>query len=181
MKIYTLTGDDGSTSLSGGRRIPKHSLRVEAYGSIEELTSWIGLLRNVIHEPENNEMLLTIQDNLMKCEAVVAADSDNRSVIVMLPPETSVTMLETSIDRMQNDLPLLKHFVIPGGNITVSYCHIARTVCRRAERSVLRLKNDEFVPEIINKFLNRLSDYLFVLARTITYKADSQELKWPLE
>ncbi|HEX2922028.1 MAG TPA: cob(I)yrinic acid a,c-diamide adenosyltransferase [Bacteroidales bacterium] len=180
MKIYTLTGDDGSTSLSGGRRVPKQSLRVEAYGSVEELTSWMGLLRDVIPEPRIKELILSIQDNLMKCEAVLSSGDKDRFVIIP-PEEDCLKILETTIDEMQNELPLMKNFIIPGGDKTVSFCHIARTVCRRAERSVLRLKSEEFVPDIINKYLNRLSDYLFVLARFVAYNADVQEHRWPLE
>jgi cob(I)alamin adenosyltransferase len=180
MKIYTLTGDDGTTSLSGGRRIPKHDARVEAYGSVDELIAWIGLLRS---QPENNsrkDFLVYIQDQLMATAAVLASDPENPSGKTLLPGSDCVAIVETEIDKIEIELPPIHSFVLPGGNIVVSHCHIARCVCRRAERSVIRLKATEYVPEIVLKFLNRLSDYLFVLSRKICIELDNEEIKWPL-
>jgi cob(I)alamin adenosyltransferase len=178
MKIYTLTGDDGTTSLSGGRRVPKHSLRVEAYGSVDELISWIGLLRDHKENLARKELLIYIQGQLMRCAAALAWDRENDKSKKLLPDAGSISVLEKEIDKMEEKLPQLKNFILPGGSIIVSYCHIARCVCRRAERAVLRLNESEESPEIVNKFLNRLSDYLFVLARTICLELDNEEIKW---
>jgi len=178
MKIYTLTGDDGTTSLSGGRRVPKHSLRVEAYGSVDELIAWIGLLRSYRENRERKELLIYIQDQLMRCAAGLASDPENRNSKKILPDSDSITVLEKEIDKMEDSLPPLKNFILPGGNILVSYCHIARCVCRRAERTVLKLNEAERSPEVINKFLNRLSDFLFVLSRKVSLEIDNEEIKW---
>jgi cob(I)alamin adenosyltransferase len=179
MKIYTLTGDDGTTSLSGGKRVPKHCLRVEAYGSVDELITWIGLLRSY---PENNKrtnFLIYIQDQLMAAAAALSNDPDNIKNKSVLPDSDCIINVETEIDRMEADLPELRSFVLPGGNVIVSHCHIARCVCRRAERSVLRLKEAESTPDIVVKFLNRLSDYLFVLSRKLSLELDNEDIKWP--
>jgi cob(I)alamin adenosyltransferase len=178
MKIYTLTGDDGTTSLSGGRRVPKHSIRVEAYGSVDELIAWIGFLRDHIENHKRRELLIFIQNQLMKCAAALAYDSKNSNSKKILPDEDSVSVLEKEIDQMEETLPSLRNFILPGGNILVSYCHIARCVCRRAERAVSRLNKTEESPEIVNKFLNRLSDFLFVLSRKIALELDIEEIKW---
>jgi len=177
MKIYTLTGDDGTTSLSGGRRVPKHSLRVEAYGSVDELIAWIGLLRDHKENLKRKELLVYIQGQLMICAAALAHDCENINSRNLFPDSDCVSLIEKEIDIMEETLPSLKNFILPGGNILVSYCHIARCVCRRAERAVLRLKEAEESPEIVNKFLNRLSDYLFVLSRKIGLELDTEEIK----
>jgi cob(I)alamin adenosyltransferase len=178
MKIYTLTGDDGTTSLSGGRRVPKHSVRVEAYGSVDELIAWIGLLRDHKENQKRKELLIYIQDQLMKCAAALACDYQNSNSKKILPDPECVLVIEKEIDIIEETLPLLNSFIFPGGNVLVSYCHIARCVCRRAERSVSRLNETEESPEIVNKFLNRLSDFLFVLSRRITLDLDIEEIKW---
>jgi cob(I)alamin adenosyltransferase len=178
MKIYTLTGDDGTTSLSGGRRVPKHSPRVEAYGSVDELIAWIGLLRDHGDNSGRKEILVYIQNQLMRCAAGLAWDSSNPNSKKILPEENCLVLIEKEIDAMEAELPSLKNFILPGGSILVSYCHIARCVCRRAERTVLRLNQDEESPVIVNKFLNRLSDYLFVLARAVSKELDNEEIKW---
>lgn len=174
MKIYTRTGDDGNTSLSGGERIPKYHPRVEAYGSVDELISWIGLLRDLKENFTRKDRLLYIQEQLMKCVAALAAGNDKVASAKILPDENCILFLEEQIDKLEEKLPPLKKFIIPGGNISVSYCHIARCVCRRAERAVLRLGSAEKIPESVPVFLNRLSDYLFVLARIICHEADNQ-------
>jgi cob(I)alamin adenosyltransferase len=178
MKIYTLTGDDGTTSLSGGRRVPKHSLRVEAYGSVDELIAWFGLLRDHKENLKRRELLIYIQIQLMKCAAALAYDSKNNTGKKILPDPDCISVIEKEIDLLEETLPPLKNFILPGGNILVSYCHIARCVCRRAERAVLRLNKTEESPEIVNKFLNRLSDFLFVLSRKISLELDIEEIKW---
>jgi len=180
MKIYTLTGDDGTTSLSGGRRVPKHSLRVEAYGSVDELIAWIGLLRDHNENSSRKDLLIYIQDQLMRCAAGLAYDSENSRSREILPLPECISVLEKEIDKMEESLIPLRNFILPGGNIVVSHCHIARCVCRRAERAVLRLNEAEGSPELIYKFLNRLSDYLFVLSRKIGLESGSEEVKWSI-
>lgn len=178
MKIYTRTGDDGTTSLSGGRRLPKQHIRIEAYGTVDELIAWIGMLRG--HKENNNrkEILLYIQDQLMASAAALAYDNKNPSGKQILPDPGCVSLLEKEIDKMETSLTPLSSFILPGGNIAISHCHIARCVCRRAERAVLRLNESEYSPEIVNKFLNRLSDYLFVLSRLLSLELDNEEVKW---
>ncbi len=178
MKIYTLTGDDGTTSLSGGRRVPKHSLRVEAYGSVDELIAWIGLIRVQANGTERSNILLYIQDQLMRCAAALAHDNKNIKSILILPDDDCTNRIEIEIDRMEEQLPALRNFILPGGSLPVSYCHIARCVCRRAERAVLRLNDEEESPEIVVRFLNRLSDFLFVLSRKISLELDNEEVIW---
>jgi cob(I)alamin adenosyltransferase len=178
MKIYTLTGDDGTTSLSGGRRVPKHSVRVEAYGSVDELIAWIGLLRDTEENHIRKDLLIYVQNQLMRCAAALSYDSMNPESKMILPDSDCISTLEQEIDMMEKTLPSLKNFILPGGNILVSYCHIARCVCRRAERSVSVLNITEESPEIVNKFLNRLSDFLFVLARKVALDLDIEEIKW---
>jgi cob(I)alamin adenosyltransferase len=178
MKIYTLTGDDGTTSLSGGRRVPKHSERVDAYGSVDELIAWVGLLRDHKENQKRRELLVYVQDQLMRCAAALSNDSLNPNSKIILPEADCISVLEKNIDLMEESLPPLKNFILPGGNILVSYCHIARCVCRRAERAISTLNKTEESPEIVNKFLNRLSDFLFVLSRKIALDLDIEEIKW---
>ncbi|MCX6334624.1 MAG: cob(I)yrinic acid a,c-diamide adenosyltransferase [Bacteroidia bacterium] len=180
MKIYTRTGDDGTTSLSGGRRVPKFHPRVEAYGSVDELISWVGLLRGCPVNDSRKDILVYIQDQLMICAAALATDPEgDKEPILHVDPECDIK-LEREIDKMEEILPPLNSFVLPGGNLYISYCHITRCVCRRAERSVSELNQTEKTPQIINKFLNRLSDYLFVLSRLISLELDNEEIKWPV-
>lgn len=179
MKIYTRTGDDGSTSLSGGRRVPKFHPRVEAYGSVDELISWIGLLRGCEVNESRNEILLYIQDQLMICAALLANDPDNATPVRVKPDPENCSRLENEIDKMEESLPPLSGFILPGGNIYVSYCHIARCVCRRTESTVLNLNQTEKIPPIIIKFLNRLSDYLFTLSRIMSIELDNEVVTWP--
>ncbi len=168
------------TSILGGRRIKKHHNRIEAYGSVDELIAWIGLLRDNKANFRRNDFMVRIQDQLMLCAAALASDPENLNNKKYTPDVDCVIGLEKEIDRMEETLPPLNNFILPGGNVLVSYCHIARCVCRRAERSVLRLNETEAVPEIVLKFLNRLSDYLFVLSRKIGSELDIEEIKWPL-
>jgi cob(I)alamin adenosyltransferase len=178
MKIYTLTGDDGTTSLSGGKRVPKHSVRVEAYGSVDELIAWVGLLR--VHEQNTarSGILTYIQNQLMKCAASLAYDCTNEKIKQILPDNDCTFVIEKEIDKMEEFLPGLKNFILPGGSVLVSYCHIARCVCRRAERAVLRLNEAEESPEIVIRFLNRLSDFLFVLSRLVSLELGNEEVMW---
>ncbi len=176
MKIYTRTGDDGNTSLAGGRRVPKFHPRIEAYGSVDELISWIGLLRDFPGNESRKEIMIYIQHQLMKCAATLAIEEGNGKTSEYLPEKDCITIVEEEIDRMEAKLAPIRKFILPGGHILVSYCHITRCVCRRVERSVLRLNNTEKIPAIILKFLNRLSDYLFILSRLISLELDINEI-----
>ncbi len=177
-KIYTKTGDKGQTSLIGGTRLPKHHVRIEAYGTVDELNSHIGLLRDVIEEKNTFDLLISIQDRLFTIGSHLAADPEKNKM--QLPPihEEDVTALEKAIDKINEQVPEMKSFVLPGGHIHVSYCHIARCVCRRAERAVLRLAENEKIEGIHIKYLNRLSDYLFMLSRWITMDKKANEIPW---
>jgi cob(I)alamin adenosyltransferase len=180
MKIYTRTGDDGTTSLSGGKRVRKYHPRIEAYGSVDELISWIGLLRDCGENESQKDLLIFIQNQLMAFAATIASDPKDKKISKHQPDNESVRKLEIEIDKMEKKIKPLKSFIIPGGNTTVSYCHIARCVCRRTERAVVRLNQIEESPEIIHKFLNRLSDYLFVLSRKISLDLDIEEVIWSI-
>ncbi|MBA3663103.1 MAG: cob(I)yrinic acid a,c-diamide adenosyltransferase [Bacteroidetes bacterium] len=177
-KIYTKTGDKGLTSLIGGTRLPKHHIRIEAYGTVDELNSHIGLLRDVIENKPTAELLISIQDRLFTIGSHLAADPVKNKM--ELPPlaEEDILLLEKAIDQMDEIVPEMKSFVLPGGHVHVSYCHIARCVCRRAERAVLRLAENEKVEDIHFKYLNRLSDYLFMLSRWLTAEYKAQEIPW---
>jgi cob(I)alamin adenosyltransferase len=181
MKIYTRTGDDGNTSLAGGHRIPKFHPRIEAYGTVDELISWIGLLRDFTENDSRRDILIYIQDQLMRCAATLATEGDeNSKTEKYLPDKSCISVIEREIDRMEAKLPRIKKFILPGGNILVSYCNIARCVCRRAERTVLRLDHREKIPSIVHILLNRLSDYLFVLSRLLSLELDNKEIIWSI-
>lgn len=178
MKIYTRTGDDGTTSLSGGKRIPKHHIRVEAFGTVDELISWIGLLRDYPENEIRKDFLIYLQNQLMICAAMLASETIQNNSGNLQPDPDCVIRIENEIDKMEEALNPLRSLVIPGGNILVSQCHIARCVCRRAERAVLRLNITEQIPPVIKTFLNRLADYLFILSRKISLDLDIEEIKW---
>lgn len=177
-KIYTKTGDKGQTSLLGGTRLPKQHIRIEAYGTVDELNSHIGLLRDVCSEEADVQLLISIQDRLFTIGSHLAADPEKNKMA--LPPlfEDDVALLETAIDAIDAAVPEMKSFVLPGGHVHVSYCHIARCVCRRAERAVLRLAENEAVEELQIKYLNRLSDYLFMLSRKLSHNLNAKEIAW---
>jgi cob(I)alamin adenosyltransferase len=177
MKIYTKTGDTGHTSLLGGKRVSKAHIRINAYGTIDELNSHIGLLRDVEIKAERKLILKEIQDRLFTIGSHLAADDKNRKKIPDLKEE-DVLLLEQEIDRMNLELPGMKHFILPGGHQTVSFAHIARCVCRRAEREVVALHHEEEVEQLIIKYINRLSDYLFVLARKLGKELNAEEVAW---
>lgn len=178
-KIYTKTGDKGETSLIGGKRLPKHHIRIDAYGNVDELNSFIGLIRDSVSEKELFDLLIEIQDRLFTLGSLLACDPEKKSKM-KLPSinEADVEILEKAIDKMNDSLPEMKSFILPGGHTTVSFCHIARSVCRRAERSVLKLAENEKVDELIYKYLNRLSDYLFVLSRKLAKDYKANEIPW---
>jgi cob(I)alamin adenosyltransferase len=177
-KIYTKTGDKGQTSLIGGTRLPKQHVRIEAYGTVDELNSHMGLIRDVTEDKETVDLLISIQDRLFTIGSHLAADPQKNKM--QLPPvhEADVTDLEKAIDKIDSIVPEMKSFVLPGGHVYVSYCHIARCVCRRAERAVLRLSETEAVEEFHIKYLNRLSDYLFMLSRWFTHELKANEIPW---
>ena len=177
-KIYTKTGDKGQTSLIGGTRLPKHHIRIEAYGTVDELNSHIGLLRDVIEEKNTFDLLISIQDRLFTIGSHLAADPIKNKMQLPLIYEEDIVALEIAIDKITEQVPEMKSFVLPGGHVHVSYCHIARCVCRRAERAVLRLADSEKIEEIHAKYLNRLSDYLFMLSRWLTLNKNASEIPW---
>lgn len=180
MKIYTKTGDIGETSLFGGRRVLKSELRIDSYGTVDELNSWIGLLRDVQNNIDTKDLLKEIQDRLFTLGASLAADPDNHKLKTPDFHESDVELLERAIDIMDEELEPLKHFVLPGGHVYVSYCHLARTVCRRAERLTVALHHADNTPEILPviKYLNRLSDYLFTLSRKMAKDLGAEEVNW---
>ncbi|MFZ2286558.1 MAG: cob(I)yrinic acid a,c-diamide adenosyltransferase [Bacteroidales bacterium] len=176
MKIYTKTGDRGETSVIGGIRLPKHHPRIEAYGTVDELIAWIGLLRAAEQSCVSKDELITIQSVLMSCCSVIATHPTARVPEGISIDDTSE--LEKSIDRMETGLPKLTSFVLPGGHPAAAQCNIARTVCRRAERALLRLNESEKIDPHVVKYLNRLSDYLFVLTRCLSYESGTEEVRW---
>lgn len=185
MKIYTRTGDAGMTALFGGTRVPKHHIRIQSYGTVDELNSWLGLLRDQDIQSGYKEILMKVQKDLFTIGAILATDPEKavlksgkeRLNISKIALE-DITLLEDEMDRMEETLPVMTHFILPGGHPAVSYCHIARTVCRRAERMACLLhENQPFEPEVLS-YLNRLSDYLFVLSRAISSDLKAEEIKW---
>ena len=178
MKIYTRTGDDGTTSLAGGQRLPKHHPRIESYGTVDELIGWIGLLRSLPENKSRTEFLLSIQDKLMHCAAILASGPGASTTKMKAPGENDIASLESSIDAMESQLEPLNSFILPGGNIAASYSNIARTVCRRTERSILRLDSEHKINKMLIKYINRLSDFLFVLSRINMYESDTTESRW---
>lgn len=178
MKIYTKTGDSGTTSLIGGKRVPKFDSRIEAYGTVDELISWVGLIRDQEIDGRIIDFLVDIQDRLMTCASLLAADCDDCQDSIPSLKEDDITALETAIDRMEKELKSLTSFILPGGHTVVSYCHITRNVCRRAERMVLKLSADFPVDDFVAKYLNRLSDYFFVLSRKLGKDFKANEITW---
>ncbi|RYF10748.1 MAG: cob(I)yrinic acid a,c-diamide adenosyltransferase, partial [Flavobacteriales bacterium] len=171
MKIYTKTGDKGQTSLIGGTRVPKYHVRIDSYGTVDELNSYIGLIMCQEIEAHHHAVLKEIQDRLFTIGSSLASDPERSKMKIPDLLETDITLLEKEMDAMNEVLPALKHFVLPGGNTVVSYCHLARCVCRRAERLTVQLAEESFVDSNITIYLNRLSDYLFVLARKLNADA----------
>ena len=177
-KIYTKGGDKGTTSLLGGTRVPKYDDRIDAYGTLDELNSFLGLLRDVNKSEHYRSELLNIQTFLFTAEAHLASDSPENKKNLPALNDHEVVRLEQEIDSMNESLPELRSFILPGGHPVVSYCHIARTICRRAERLVIKLAEKYEVDEVIIRFLNRLSDYLFVLARKLSQDFGAVEIPW---
>ena len=179
MKIYTKTGDEGFTSLYGGKRVTKNHARIEAYGTIDELNSFIGLLKDQDIAQIHKDFLLTIQAELFSVGAIMATPNDNQKRLnIQKVKLESISSLELAIDRMDEQLPQMTHFILPGGHPVVSYCHVSRSVCRRAERLAYELNHFEPLDKEVLQYLNRLSDYLFVLARKLTLELGVNEVKW---
>ncbi|MFM6976426.1 MAG: cob(I)yrinic acid a,c-diamide adenosyltransferase [Sphingobacteriaceae bacterium] len=178
MKIYTKTGDQGLTSLIGGTRVPKHHLRIESYGTVDELNSYIGLIRDQQITLHQQQILKEVQDRLFTIGSMLASDPEKSKMKIPDLHLTDIEFLEKEIDAMNEVLPELRHFILPGGNTAVSFCHIARCVCRRAERICVHLNEESEVEEKVIVYLNRLSDYLFVLARKLCFDSQIEENKW---
>ena len=178
MKIYTKTGDKGYTSLIGGARVPKYHLRIECYGTVDELNSYIGLVRDQPIAQHDKDLLKEIQDRLFTIGASLAADPERSRMTIPDLHAEDIELLELEMDKINNILPELKHFILPGGSTTISYCHIARCVCRRAERLTVHLAEESIVDEKVITYLNRLSDYLFTLARKIADENKIPENQW---
>ncbi|WZL88408.1 cob(I)yrinic acid a,c-diamide adenosyltransferase [Salinimicrobium sp. 3283s] len=185
MKIYTKTGDKGTTALFGGTRVPKHHIRIDSYGTVDELSSHLGLMRDQQVDEHSREIVIKIQDRLFTLGAILATDPEkavlkNGKERLNIPKISTedIELLEQEIDRMNEALPPMTHFILPGGHQTVSVCHVARCVCRRAERLATALYEIEPFEEQVLQYLNRLSDYLFVLARKLSHDLQVKEVKW---
>ena len=185
MKIYTKTGDKGKTSLFGGTRVSKYNLRIEAYGTVDELNSHIGLVRDQKIDKNTSATLLKIQNELFTVGAMLATPPNKKTLksgkdrlSIDKVSLDEILYLEQEIDTMENTLPAMTNFILPGGHQTVSFCHIARCVCRRAERLTVQLHQEEPINEYVLSYLNRLSDYLFVLARKLTMDNQAKEIPW---
>ncbi|WP_445737372.1 cob(I)yrinic acid a,c-diamide adenosyltransferase [Mariniflexile sp.] len=185
MKIYTKTGDTGTTALFGGTRVPKHHIRIESYGTVDELNSHLGLIRDQNIDGHYKDILIHIQDRLFTVGAILATDPEkailkNGKERLNIPKISSenIELLEHEMDAMNEALPPITHFVLPGGHQTVSFCHLARCVCRRAERLTAALNDIEGVDPSALMYLNRLSDYIFVLARKLSNDLQADEIKW---
>ena len=185
MKIYTKTGDKGTTALFGGTRVSKHHIRIDSYGTIDELNAWLGLIRDQKIDSHSKKLLAIIQDKLFTIGAILATDpekallkSGKERLNIPKINASDIELLEKEIDALNESLPPMTHFILPGGHTTVSYCHIARTVCRRAERMATQLFEKEPFDENVLSYINRLSDYLFVLARKLSKDLKADEIKW---
>jgi cob(I)alamin adenosyltransferase len=179
-RIYTKTGDKGTTSLIGGTKVLKSDLRIEAYGTVDELNSWIGLCHDMNSDENAGKVLREVQDRLFTIGSSLACDP-GKEPKMKIPDlhENDIVGLENEMDKMNEVMPPMKNFILPGGNPLVSYLHIARCVCRRAERCTVRLESEKTdVENIIIKYLNRLSDYLFILARYTAHQLNVEEIPW---
>ncbi|MDF2433460.1 MAG: cob(I)alamin adenosyltransferase [Mucilaginibacter sp.] len=178
MKIYTKTGDKGFTSLIGGTRVAKHHIRIESYGTVDELNSYIGLIADQDIADHDKQILKQVQDRLFTIGSSLAADPEKSKMIIPDLHMEDIELLEKEMDTMNLTIPELRHFILPGGSNTISYCHIARCVCRRAERITVHLAENSKMDEKVNIYLNRLSDYLFTLARKIANDNKIPENQW---
>ncbi|WP_290792457.1 cob(I)yrinic acid a,c-diamide adenosyltransferase [Flavihumibacter sp. UBA7668] len=180
LKIYTKTGDTGTTSLIGGTKVPKSHIRIDSYGTVDELNSYIGLCNDQLTDSASKLMLKEIQDRLFTIGSSLACDPE-REPLMKIPDlkESDIVLLEQEIDRMNENVPRMRSFILPGGHVSVSSLHIARCVCRRAERLCVQMQLDGgFVDPLVIKYLNRLSDYLFVLSRYTGHLLGVEEIPW---
>ncbi len=180
IKIYTKTGDQGKTSLIGGTKVPKSNIRIESYGTIDELNSFVGLVGDYLSDDAIKGVLKEIQDTLFTIGSSLACDPQ-KELLIKIPDlkEEDVCLLESEMDKMNERLPAMKNFILPGGHVAVSTVHITRCVCRRAERLCVGMKESAvFIDPLIIKYLNRLSDYLFVLARYVGHIYKAEEIVW---
>ena len=178
MKIYTKKGDEGKTGLIGGTRVTKNAIRIDAYGTIDELNSYIGVVRDYQIDEIYKKQLIEIQDRLFTIGSSLASDPEKSNMKIPDLNESDIAFLEQCMDEMDSQLPEMRYFVLPGGNHAVSFCHVARCVCRRAERLIVELKQNEFVAPLVLLYMNRLSDYLFVLSRKIAMDLNADEQPW---
>lgn len=178
MKIYTKTGDEGTTSLFGGKRVSKADLRIDTYGTVDELNSWIGLLRDQPVNAVRKDFLIEVQDRLFTIGSMLATEPGNTKVKIPHLSEEDIIALEKQIDAMDAQLEPMRFFVLPGGHQSVSFGHVARTVCRRAERLTIALHQHEPIDLTVIRYLNRLSDYLFMLCRKMTAELNIEETAW---
>jgi cob(I)alamin adenosyltransferase len=182
MKIYTRTGDDGTTGLIGGSRVRKNNIRLEAYGTVDELNSYIGVVRSLYFEEHADSVLEIIQNKLFVIGAHLASDQTVEMIKTQLPVEVAdISLLEMEMDKMIDVLPPLNNFILPGGSQATAFCHVARTVCRRAERRIVELSEKTEVEPSLIRYINRLSDYLFVLSRKISMDLKAPEILWSPE
>ncbi len=178
MKIYTKTGDKGTTSLVGGTRVSKTALRIEAYGTVDELNSYIGLVRDQTVNEKRKDILKEIQDRLFTIGSILASEPEQSKKRLPDLLESDVELLENEMDNMDKELEPMRYFILPGGHQSISFGHLARTICRRTERIVIRLAEESTVNELIIRYLNRLSDYLFVLCRIMAKELEVEEIAW---
>lgn len=178
MKIYTKTGDKGQTSLIGGTRVSKADLRIDTYGTVDELNAYIGLVRDQAINTGRRDLLKEIQDRLFTIGAILASEPEQTKKTIPDLHESDIKLLENQMDEMTEVIPPLRAFVLPGGHQSVSFCHVARTVCRRAERLVILLNENDAVEPLVIRYLNRLSDFLFVLSRKMTQELGTEEVTW---
>jgi len=178
MKIYTKTGDQGETALLGGTRVLKSHLRIEAYGTVDELNSYVGLLRDQKVNQKRENSLIQIQDRLFTLGSSLAADPSKENIVKPDLTSTDTEMIEKEIDQMDSDLPPLKNFILPGGHESVSICHVTRCICRRCERLVVALSKEDKVEPVVIQYLNRLSDYFFTLSRKMGQELEAKEVPW---
>ncbi len=178
MKIYTKTGDSGTTALFGGKRVSKADLRIDTYGTVDELNSYVGLVRDQEINTKRKDILVEIQDRLFTIGSILATEPGNTKVKIPSLIEDDILLLEKEMDLMESELPPMKFFVLPGGHQSISFCHVARTVCRRAERLTITLHTQEAIDPLVIKYLNRLSDYLFMLSRKMTQELGAEETPW---
>ena len=178
MKIYTKTGDKGETALLGGTRVPKSHLRIEAYGTVDELNSYVGLLRDQEVNRKREGFLIQIQERLFTLGSSLAADPIKENIVKPDLRKSDIENIENEIDRMDSDLPSLKNFILPGGHPSVSICHVTRCICRKSERLVVNLSEGNQVEPLVIQYLNRLSDYLFTLSRMMSQELKAKEIAW---